>query len=456
MNIIKRIAQMLKPIEQPEPTERALMFDQVAQQLMEWTYEEPGRPYFMTFYLEQGALYGLFNDAGQLSRAAIDVDSDGQTLTIGNMEPVIHEFTPIARSAFYTVRQADGRTRFFMVAGTAIINRVGEIDSTKLYDDMIRRAEETGYYPKLDYYHYGEIDPLFEFGQFDFLGRHGICYVGSGLFDEGHPLSIAAERALREEPEKWGASIEYYRPANRGIEYADIGNGIEIAVYTEGFNTRISLLPERAAASWFTSMFMEKRSMAKVIDLKKVRALFGDDVAGYNDFVANLASINKEADEQGMISRSADQPVGEQPQTTTETVTTDLGDGAKLDTVIELDDEALAAIVRIARTQFESEVLTTVTGNLNTITANLAKLTEGQTALLAAFNGMQERIAVLEQDDEAKQRTWLNDLPARAQGQTRVTYRPRVERAETGQPLTSADQAATVLNGLPKVGFNAL
>ena len=40
MNIIKRIAQLLKPIEQPEPTERALMFDQVAQQLMEWTYAE--------------------------------------------------------------------------------------------------------------------------------------------------------------------------------------------------------------------------------------------------------------------------------------------------------------------------------------------------------------------------------------------------------------------------------
>ena len=59
MNIIKRIAQILKPIEQPEPTERALMFDQVAQQLMEWTYAESGRPYFMTFYLEQGALYGL-------------------------------------------------------------------------------------------------------------------------------------------------------------------------------------------------------------------------------------------------------------------------------------------------------------------------------------------------------------------------------------------------------------
>ncbi len=447
MNIIKRIAQILKPIEQPEPTERALMFDQVAQQLMEWTYAEPGRPYFMTFYLEQGALYGLFNDAGQLSRAAIDVDSDGQTLTIGNMEPVIHEFTPIARSAFYTVRQADGRTRFFMVAGTAIINRVGEIDSTKLYDDMIQRAEETGFYPKLDFYHLGEIDPLFEFGQFDYLAREGVVYVGSGLFDKDHPLTVATERALKRNAEKWGASIEYYRPQNRGIEYVDLGNGLEIAAYTEGLNTRISLLPEVAAAAWFTSMFMEKRNMDER-KLKALRELFEGDEAGFNAFVAKLTNVNKEVRDQGLIFRSADQPAGEQAQTEQPATET-----PSQDTVIELDDAAIAEIVKVARTQFESEVLTTVTGNLNTITANLAKLTEGQTALLAAFNGMQERIAVLEQGDEEKQRTWLNDLPARAQGQMRVTYRPRVERAETGQPLTSADQAATVLNGLPKVGF---
>ena len=448
MNIIKRIAQLLKPIEQPEPTERALMFDQVAQQLMEWTYAESGRPYFMTFYLEQGALYGLFNDAGQLSRAAIDVDSDGQTLMVGAMQPVVHEFTPIARSAFYTVRQADGRTRFFMVAGTAIINRVGEIDSTKLYDDMIRRAEETGYYPKLDFYHLGEIDPLFEFGQFDYLAREGVIYVGSGLFDEGHPLTSATERALKRNGEKWGASIEYYRPQNRGIEYVDLGNGLEIAAYTEGLNTRISLLPEVAAAAWFTSMFMEKRNMDER-KLKALRELFEGDEAGFNAFVAKLTNVNKEVRDQGLVFRSADS-AGEQPQNEQQAAT---DAPAQEDTVIELDDAAIAEIVKVARAQFESEVLTTVTANLNAITGNLAKLTEGQTALLAAFNGMQERIAVLEQDDETKQRTWLNDLPAKAQGQMRVTYRPRVERAETGQPLTSADQAATVLNGLPKVGF---
>ena len=71
MNIIKRIAQILKPIEQPEPAERALMFDQVAQQLMEWTYEEPGRPYFMTFYLEQGINTRIIVTGKQIGRAHV-------------------------------------------------------------------------------------------------------------------------------------------------------------------------------------------------------------------------------------------------------------------------------------------------------------------------------------------------------------------------------------------------
>lgn len=431
------------------PMERALMFDQVAQQLQEWTYAEPDRPYFMTFYLEQGQLFGLFNDHGQLSRAGIDVDGDGQTLMVGDMEPVIHQFSPVSRSGFFIVRQANGRTRFFMIAATAIINRVGEIDSTALFDDMIRRAEESGFYPKLDFYHLGEVHSSFEFGQFDFLARDGVVYVGSGLFDDGHPIAIAAERTLRKNAAAWGASIEYYRPQNRGIEYVDLGNGLEIAAYTEGLNTRISLLPEQAAAAWFTGITTEKRNMDDR-KLKALRDLFGEDEAGYNALVAKLTNVNTEVRDKGLVFREAEQA---ETETATDAAATETADAQ--DTVIELDDAAIAEIVKVARAQFESEVLVTVTDNLNTITGNLAKLVDGQAALQAAFNGMQERIATLEQSDEEKQRTWLSDLPARVQGQTRVTYRPRTEHsADAAVDLGSEVQASKVLNGLPKVGFN--
>lgn len=429
--------------DEPEPVaveERAIMFDQVAMQVEQWTYAAPDRPWFMTFYLESGQLYGLFNSRGQLFRAGLDVEADGQTLVIGEMEPVIHEFTPVNRSGFTIMRQADGQLRFFMIAGTAIINRCGEIDSTKLYDDMIQRAEETGFYPTLDFYHLGEVDPLFEFGQFDFLGREGVVYVGSGILEADHPLTIATERALKRGDTQWGASIEYYRPEHRGIEYVDLGNGLEVAAYTEGLNTRISLLPENAAAAWFTSITMERAMDEK--KLKALRTLFDNEKA-YQEFLGKLNNVNTEVRDKGLISREAgEQPVaGEEPNAETPEVTP-----AATETLVELDDAALDEIVKRAGTAF--------TEQFAALTATLTKLAEGQQALLANQNGMQERLGALEVDEETKQRTWMQDLPARAQAQTRVTYRPRTERADDAAELSAADQATTVLNSLPKVGFN--
>ena len=99
-------------------SQRSVMFDQAAQQIQDWSYAEPGRPWISSFYLEKGALYGLFNDRGMLYRGKIDLDSDGQTVTIGTLEEVKHEFVPVVRSvtpaSFVTIREADNRIRFFM------------------------------------------------------------------------------------------------------------------------------------------------------------------------------------------------------------------------------------------------------------------------------------------------------------------------------------------------------
>ena len=440
----QRFKNMLLKLEKPpEPQERALMFDQVAGQIYDWQYAESGRPYFMTFYLEQGQLYGLFNERGKLFRATIDLEADGETLDIGEMESVVHQFTPVTRSGFYIRRQADGRHRFFMVAGTSILNRVGEIDSTKLYDDMIQRAESTGYYPSLDFYHLGEVDPLFEFGQFDFLGREGVVYVGSGLLEEDHPLTAAALRTLSNDSERWGASIEYYRPENRGMETIDLGSGIQIVAYTEGLNTRISILPETDAACWFTSLAMEKRTMAKKLterSLEALREFFGDDEEGYESFLGRIKGINKEVRDKNLISRAKDN--GEEPA---DPVAEEL----------EIDDAVINALVSIARTQVENSVMETVTGNLEKITTSLATITESQNNLLAQVNGMQERLTALETEDQEVQQVRQTDMPTRTQLRTKVTYRPSVDKptsAVTEEEKTYADKAASVLSALPKVG----
>ena len=445
------IAKALEDFDPEEliEEERSIILDQLMQQLYEWSYEETGRPYFTTLYLDRDNLYALFNQKGALFRAAVDLDRDGQTVIIGELESVIHEFTPITRSGFFTVRQADGKTRFFMIAGTAIINRIGEIDSTKLYDDMIRRAEESSFYPTLDFYHLGEVDNEFEFGQFDYLGREGVVYVGSGLFYEGHPLAIATERAIQENPEAWGASIEYFRPENRGIEYVQLGGGLEVAAYTEGLNTRISVLPESDAACWFTGVTTETREMTDK-KLKALRALFGDNEEGFNAFLKKIGHVNREVEEKNLIHRQA----GEEKKTET---TTQADDAQTTDApTLELDDQVIEVIVQMARSQFESEVLKDITNNLTTITANIATMLEAQQGLVGQVNGMQERLTVLEQDDETKQRTWLNDRSAKSQKTTKVTYRPSAmarSAAEDEAPATSSVKAKAVLDTLPKVGI---
>lgn len=452
--------------------ERTLMFDQVAEQVYQWTYAEMGRPYFATFFLEGEQLYGLFNQQGKLFRATVMVDDDGESLVIGEMESVIHQFTPVNRSSFKIVRQTDGQLRFFTIAATSIINRVGEIDSTALFDDMIKRAEDMNYYPTLDFYHLGDADDRFEFGQFDYLARDGVVYIGSGLLVEDHPLSIAMERVIAKQPDQWGASIEYYRPENRGIEYIAVGSGIEIAVYTEGLNTRISLLPESDAANWFTTVQMEQRAM-NARQKKALKMLFEGDEEGHDIFLDEIDGVNKEVRQKKLIHRSAKSAIDTTttPAPKTPTVTPDMPPAAPpqapsptpmtptpnpaptpdTDEEVVLDEETMEKIARAVAINMETDLLTTMTSNLEKVTATLAKLMEGQSNLLASFNGMDERLGAIEVEEEEKQRTWLTDLPIKKS--VKVTHRPSQQQivADTTPP-TFAVQAGKVLDSLPKVG----
>ena len=71
----------------------------------------------------------------------------------------------------------------------------------------------------------------------------------------------------------------------------------------------------------------------------------------------------------------------------------------------------METIARAVAINMETDLLTTMTSNLEKVTATLAKLMEGQSNLLASFNGMDERLGAIEVEEEEKQRTWLTDLP---------------------------------------------
>lgn len=155
------------------------------------------------------------------------------------------------RSRITVSRAANGRYHYLMISSTPFVNRVGEIDSTQLYDAFIQYARTTGEYPRLDFYHFGEALVL---GRSYFLDRVGLAYVEAGWFDDT-PEGRSFAEAVQAEPNYWGNSIEFRITAPPLIE--EVAAGVYVPVYRAGIHRFTSLLPEAYAAALFTRPFVQ-------------------------------------------------------------------------------------------------------------------------------------------------------------------------------------------------------
>lgn len=453
MNLIDRIMRAVKgalaaEIEGITPNagkQRAMHLDVLYDQLWRWASDQLSPYYVVSLYVEEsGELYALFGRDGRLFRAEVSISDT--TINVGELEEVKQEFEPVSRSSFTLRELPNGDVRFFMVAATAVVNRVGEIDSTSLFDNMVRRAEELSFYPRLDVYHLGSLDPLFEFGEFDFLARDGVSYIASGIMDGSHPLTKQVLRQYKTNPKSLGASIEYY-PIVNAYEDLEIG-GATIRAYVDGINTRISILFEQDAAGWFTSMTtgdltMQQRQLDDATKAK-LRKLFGDDEDAMNKFLGNVEGISRAVDELGLVHRDAGQD--EQPAaevTATELVATQ---------EVELTDEIVEIIARrvaeIQTEQFDAK-LAVLNGAIEKVSTGLASIGSDLDRIATTQRQITDRLTEVEQDENAKRREWLADVPAGKQP-VRVGYRPRDERKpNTEVQRTSDDIASATLANIP-------
>jgi hypothetical protein len=416
------------------PEQRSIELGDLYYQVDRWAMSQMHSIYFACLYMEDnGELYALFSKEGHLFRA--DVTIRNGEAQIGELQEVQKVYEPVSR--FFVHRQANGDIRFAMIAATAVVNRVGQIDSTLLFDNMIRRAEETGYYPRLDFYHLGGVHPAFEFGQFDVLARDGVAYVASGLMDKDHPLTSVILRSM-DDGASYGASIEYY-PFENAIETLEV-DGISIKVYTDGINTRISLLPEQQAASWFTTITTRSLDNMEKRQLEALRAAFGDEEE-LKKFLASIAGTNERA--QGLIARALEGDAEDTTEEVTEEVTEEAAPP-----VLEIDDETIGLIAAEVVRQLGEGALATVNGAIEKLTKDVGKLTGNVDALAGVQRQISGRVDALEADEDDKRQTWLGDLPA-ARRTVTVTHRPRQERPAEETVKTGADVAAATLAGLP-------
>lgn len=426
--LLRRVWEsFLDSIGIPQETERSVSFPRLNEKLwqaLDDSYDEKGWAYPINMYLDEGQVFALVTQGGKLYQ--IPMQMDGETLTLGEWVQVEEDFKPVVQSRFFVRRQKDNTYRWTSIAATTVLNRVGEIDSSDLFDSFISHAKRTGKYPRLDFYHLGETDPaVWEFGTADYLARDGVCYIASGTFDEDHPLAKATIQQCQSS-EDWGNSIEFY--AYSEPEILVMEPEVKVPVYKEGENTRISVVLEQDAAGLFTRMGVgEKveRAMDKTT-LEAVKKLFGEDEEGFEAFVQSVDGTNERVKNERLIHRAKAEDESENEDTAQ---VEEQDDGSAVDYI--LDEEGLAVL---AQQVMESDRIKTplaaVQQSLDELKALVAGLVEKRESdakeisrLKKANKDLVEAVTALAQDEAVKQQTWSEDLPARRS--VTFSYRPR-------------------------------
>lgn len=443
---------------------RAIGMGQIYSMVDSALYAMESWPWLLDLYLENGEMFVVATTGGKLYRYAVEVD--GSDVTLGEGQEVEPMFQPVGeseipRSRTTVWREAGGAWRWLSISCTAILNRVGEIDSRALFDSMVAHAEETGEYPYRTFYHCGE---ALKYGQADYLARDGFVFITSGLFDtegENADLALAEIEARQADPETWGESIGY-KPTEPPV-FVPVAEGIEVLAFDAGECREISCCLEADAAALFTQS--ETQEVSRMRDkIKSALEKLGLSTERIDEFEKKVDETNRSIPEQGLIARSTEPG----PEGDDEVKTPGEGVDAPSDTdeaqppvELEIGEEVIENVAAVALGRLFDEkspvmeTLAEITGSIESMRATTKESIESmQGATEKALGMLDQRIAALEGDEEAKRERWLEDLP-RKHPVARLSYRPRAahakpdeEKPPEGEPEDYASQAEEVVSGI--------
>lgn len=413
-----------------EPPDRAMagwdIMDQVYAQMNQSDEEVLNYAWPLDLFLDEGQLYMVITSEGKLYRAKIDVDESTDTVILGEWRQIITDHVPV-ESRVSVIRQADGKYRLVAIANTAILNRVGEIDSMAMFDSFIRRAEESGEYPFVTFYHitHPDVLPIFRMGQCDFLARDEEVYIASALIDEDTPLGPAMIRTLNEDPEPWGTSIGFNPLSDP--ELVTIG-GVKIPVYDDGEHKELSLILEEDAAALCTAVREEVIRMDdRITDALKKLGLSEEKV---EEFAGLVDGVKERVRAEGLITRTEvdppeSDPAADDPPADVVAAKEPPEDPKAQVDVVVLDEEGLPGLAEgLLATEAFNEVLSPIGEALEALAEQMDSLVALVPASLEeVMEPVRERLDALEKTDDEKRKEWEEDLPAK---RTQiVTYRPR-------------------------------
>jgi len=328
-------------------------------------------------------------------------------------------------------RQTDGRHRLFSVSAISALNRVGEIDSRKLFDSFIEHWQETGEAPLRDFMHLGPLSDHFRTGDVDFMARDGNVFVTSTLFRDT-PLAQAEVHSRQQNPEYWGDSI-YYSPGTEP-EVIEV-DGEEVRVYNEGKLRFVSTVPEELAASHLTTsvQFQEVGRMWDNLSehtRNELVSLLGEDSAKQL-WIDAIDPINRQIEEEDMVTRSTEEDTPEPESTEVE--------GEVFE--VEFDEEMMAEIVnRVSASMDFAELLAPLTESVNALQATVEQLASDIEHTKVERDALQIKIDELGRTDEEKLIELVDDFPRKRR--VNVAFRPREEAGKGDENFTDRADAA--------------
>lgn len=424
---------------------RAIAFPDVYQQVQQEITKYDPTGMLHDVYYDEAGVFAMCASMGKLYK--IPVNLKGDVAVLGTWEEI--NVSQSRRGMYKVYRTKEGRYRWVTVSASAVLNRVGEIDSRELFDDFIQRAEQTGVYPIRVFYHAGE---KFRVGQCDFLARDENLLITSGLYDENNELAMREVVARTKEPDFWGDSIGFLPMSVArliAVGYA------KIPVYTRGILEEISTLPEQEAAGWFTnrSTVKEITRMLSQHQMEAFVKLFdGNEEAARTWLKEHSSERNRQIVDQGMITR-AQQELGELLAGTgaavtppaTSTATTPPTTPAPA--TFELDEIAMTTLAErvAAKINFADTLAAAITQATTPLSDQLTRMNTRLDALEKGQTAVTQSIKPLLATEDEKRRMWLADAPEKTPATT-LTFRPRTDRAK--DPSKPSDPQE-VLNKLP-------
>ncbi len=396
----KLIAAYKEMGEDPPENLRAISLSNIWSSVAEGiTAQNPECSALDLYIDDDGGLRCIFAVGGKVYSSQVLL---GDEISLGEPSEVAVEFTPRKRSILIQ-RQQDGAYRWFAIAETAVLLRVGEIDSRDLFDDFISNVPTHGY-PVLRFYH----EPSMTFGRADFIEREGNCLLLSGTLDD-HPLSGALVQSI-ERGDTWGTSVGF-TPTDEP-EMWQIMPGVHIPVNRRGILNEVSVCPEDRAASYFTNITTGVTRMRTEVEEALIR-LFGDEQKA-REYIALVDDTNRSIDEAGMITRDAGVADSKEPSE-------DTTEYEALKTRIDELCESLPKLLE--RTEGIEKAHDEATKSME----------EGLTKVIDLVGNISARIDALESQLEDRMRELSVDMPAK--------YRPRLDHATEQKNMGSVAEA---------------